>query len=209
MLTVARRALAVTLALLLSGCSDVTEPTVNRVAFDRHAATLLAGDVLATSVSVSKTDGEVVAKPSVVYASSNALVASVDSTGKVYAHVAGQATITAAVGSVRDELNVTVLWPPVTTVVFRDDSLVLSVGDTFKTWVWVINSKGNYATNAPLTYSSSAPSIATADGANPSGCPVATCNFEPRIAAVGEGRATITVTAERISDSLSVIVTRR
>jgi uncharacterized protein YjdB len=206
---IARRPLAVIIALLLSGCSDINEPTVNRVAFDRHAATLLAGDVLATSVSVSRTDGVVVAKPMVVFASSNALVASVDSTGKVYAHVAGQATITAAVGSVRDELNLTVLWPPVTTVVFRDDSLVRSVGDAFTTLVWVINSKGNYATNAPLTYSSSAPSIATVDGGNPSGCPVATCNFEPRIAAVGEGRATITVTAEHISDSLVVIVTRR
>jgi uncharacterized protein YjdB len=207
MLTVARGALAV--ALLLSGCSDVTvPPIVNRVAFDRHAATLWAGDVLATSVSVSKTDGEVVASPSLTYTSSNSLVASVDSTGKVHAHVAGQATITAAVGSVRDELDVTVLWPPVSTVVFRDDSLVLSVGDTFTTWVFVLNSKGNYATNAALSYSSSAPSVATVDGVQPPGCPVATCSVEPRIAAVGEGRAIITVTAERISDFLAVTVTR-
>lgn len=158
MLTVSRGALAV--ALLLAGCSDVTvPPTVTRVAFDRHAATLWAGDVLATSVSVSRTDGEVVEKPGVTYTSSNSLVASVDSTGKVHAHVAGQATITAAVGSATDELNVTVVWPPVTQVVFRDDSLVLSVGDTFTTWVHVLNSMGNYATNAALRYSSSAEGI--------------------------------------------------
>ena len=203
MLTVARRALAVTLALLLPGCSDdATSPTVDHVAFDRHAATLWAGDVLATSVSVSKTDGEVVANPQTTYTSSNPLVASVDSAGKVRAHVAGQATISAAVGSIADALDVTVLWPPVTLVAFRDDSLALFVGDTSTTWATVLDSKGNYATHAPLTYSSSAPGIATMVGGSVFCC-------EGRIAAVGEGRAIITVTAERISDSFTVVVTRR
>lgn len=77
--------------------------------FDRPTATLLAGDVLATSVSVFKTDGEVVANPSVTYTSSNPPVASVDSTGKVYTHMAGEAMISAAVGSISDTLDVTVL----------------------------------------------------------------------------------------------------
>jgi uncharacterized protein YjdB len=201
-LTVARSPLAVTIALLLSACADVAAPTVNRLAFDRHTATLLAGDVLATSVSVSKANGEVVAKPSVTYISSNSLIASVDSMGKVDAHVAGQATISATVGSIKDTLSVTVLWPPVTQVFFRDDSLVLSVGAGFTTWVTVLNSKGLWATNAPLTYSSSAASIVTVDGGGRG-------SFEPRIAAVGEGRAMITVTAERISAFLPVTVTRR
>jgi len=205
MLTVARRAVAVTLALLLSGCSDdVTAPTVNRVAFDRHTATLWAGRVLATSVTVSKTNGEVVANPSVTYTSSNSLVASVDSTGKVRAHVAGQATISAAVGSITDTLSVTVLWPPVTVVVFQNDSLVMSVGDTVAPGVIVLNSDGNWPTYATLTYSSSAPSIATVVDSE-----VRVLYKEGRIAAVGEGRAIITVTAERISDVLAVIVTRR
>jgi len=121
----------------------------------------------------------------------------------------GQATISAAVGSITDELTVTVVWPPVTRVVFANDSLGAFIGDTISEWLFVLNSDGNWATNASLTYSSSAPRIATVDGANPSGCPVATCTFEPRIAAVGEGRAVITVTAERISDSLLVIVAHR
>jgi uncharacterized protein YjdB len=170
-------------------------PTVNSVTIDRHTATLWSGDVLATSVTVSKTNGEVVANPSVTYTSSNEQVATVDSAGKVYAHVAGQATISAAVGSISDTLSVTVLWPPVSKVFFRDDSLALSVGDAFTTWVTVLNVKGNWATNATLTYSSSAPSVATVDG-------------EGRVTAVGEGRAVITVTAERISDVLPVTVSR-
>jgi len=206
MLTVARRALAVPIALLLSGCShgDVIAPTVNEVAFDRDAATLLTGDVFATSVTVFKTNGETVANPSVTYTSSNSLVASVDNTGKVRAHVAGQATISAAVGSIRDELTVTVLWPPVTQVVFQDDSLVMFVGDTVAASVIVLNSHGNWATNATLTYSSSAPSIATAVKSE-----ILVLREDGRIAAVNEGRAIITVTAERISDFLPVIVTRR
>lgn len=200
-MTVARRALTLTITLLFWGCSEVTAPTVSRVAFDHHTATLLAGDVLATSVSVFKTNGAVVANPPVTYASSNSLVASVDSTGKVYAHVAGQATISAAVGSITDELTVTVLWPPVTRVAFADDSLVAFVGDTVSPWLYVLNSQGNWATNATLTYSSSAPSIAAVDSS--SRC------CEVRIATVGEGRAVITVTAERISDSLPVTVRPR
>ena len=204
MLTVTRRALGVTLALLVSACSDAVAPTVNRVALDRHTATLWAGDFLATSVSVYKTDGVVVPNPSVTYTSSNELVATVDGTGKVYTHQAGEATISAAVGSITDELHVTVRWPPVTEVAFRDDSLVMSVGDTVKPWVFVINSRGNWATNATLTYSSSAPSIAAAlDGE------VRVGYEDERIVAVGEGRAIITVSAEGIRDFLPVTVTRR
>jgi uncharacterized protein YjdB len=174
---------------------------ISRVAFDKHTATLWAPDVLATSVSVFKSDGEVVPNPSVTYTSSSPLVASVDNTGKVYAHVAGQATISAAVGSITDELNVTVLWPPVTEVAFADDSLVASAGDTLNPWVSVLNARGLWATNAILTYSSSVPSVATVLGGGQVG--------EGRIVAVSEGRATITVTAERISDVLTVIVKPR
>jgi uncharacterized protein YjdB len=196
MLILARCTLAVTVALLVSGCSDTVAPAVNSVTIDRHTATLWSGDVLATSVTVSKTNGEVVANPSVKYTSSDERVATVDSAGKVYAHVAGQTTISAAVGPIADALSVTVLWPPVAQVVFRDDSLALSVGDTFTTWVTVLNVKGNWATNATLTYTSSAPSVATVDG-------------EGRVTAVGEGRAVITATAEHISDVLPVTVSSR
>ena len=100
------------------------------------------------------------------------------------------------------------LWPPVTTLVFSRDSLVAVIGDTVATQVFAINSKGNWATNATLTYTSSASSVATVDGNIIPGCPVTTCSWEPRIAAVGEGRAIITVRAEGLRDTLLVIVTR-
>jgi len=202
LLTGTRRLLAVSAALLFWSCSEVTAPpTISRVTFERHTAALWAPDVLATSVTVSRTDGAVVANPAVTYTSSDPLVASVDSTGTVYAHVAGQAAITAAVGSITDELTVTVLWPPVTQVFFADDSLVAFVGDTISPGLSVLNAKGLWATNATLLYSSSAPSTATA--VSSSRC------CEVRIAAVAQGRAVITVTAERISDFLTVIVKPR
>jgi uncharacterized protein YjdB len=208
MATTARPALGLAVALLVGACSEVAAPSIGRVAFDRDAVTLLAGDVLRTSVTVFKPSGEVVANPPVTYTSSNSQVASVDGDGRVYAHAAGQATISAAVGSITDELTVTVLWPPVTTLVFSRDSIVASIGDTVATQVFALNSKGNWATNATLTYTSSAPSVATVDGNILPGCPVTTCSWEPRIAAVGEGRATITVRAEGLRDTLLVIVTR-
>jgi uncharacterized protein YjdB len=200
MLPLTRSALVLTIALLSSACSEVTAPAVDRVTLDRHAATLWYGDVLATSVSVFRADGEVVANPRVTYISSDSLVASVDSTGKVYAHVAGRATITAALGSVKDTLNVTVLWAPLRTLVFRDNSLELYVGDTFTSWVWAYDIKGNVAIHTPLTYSSSAPGIATVDEP---------WWGMPRIVAVAEGQAAITVRAEGFSDVLPVTVTRR
>jgi uncharacterized protein YjdB len=176
-------------------------PSVDRVEFDRHAATLYAGDVLPTSVSVSKTDGEVVAASGVTYASSDSTVATVDSTGTVYTHVAGEALITAAVGSVADTLDVTVTWPPVTVLAFGYDSLTLAVGDTFPDYLTVLNSHGNLPTYATVTFSSSAPSVAA---------PVdSTVRFgweEGRIAAIGEGRAVITARVGDISDTLAVTV---
>lgn len=206
-MTVARRGLALTITLLFLGCTEVSAPTVSRVVLDRHAATLWAGDVLATSVSVFKTDGAVVPNPPVTYTSSNSPVASVDSTGKVYAHVAGQAMISAAVGSITDTLALTVLWPPVTDVVFTHDSLVMSVGDTVLIGVFVIDANGNHAIHATVTYASSAPGIAI--GGEGPVYPGTNITGGARIAAVGEGRARITVTAERISDSLPVTVRPR
>src|SRR3982074_2744561 len=120
MLTIARRPLALTLPLLFWGCSEVvTPPTISHLAFAKHTATLWSGDFLATSVSVFKTNGEIVSNPQVTYSSSDSRVATVDATGTVYAHLAGQATISAAVGSITDELPVTGVWPPLTHVVFR------------------------------------------------------------------------------------------
>ena len=202
MLTIARRPLALTLLLLLWGCSEaVTPPTINRVVFDRHTATLWSGDFLATSVSVFKTNGEVVSNPQVTYTSSDARVATVEATGTVYAHLAGQATISATVGSITDQLTVTVVWPPVTTLVFTDDSLVAFVGDTVTTNVLVFNARNNAASNATLTFSSSAPSVARI-------VEQLYCCYG-RVAAIGEGRATITVTTEGLRDSLQLVVMPR
>ena len=202
MLTIARRPLALALPLLFWGCSEaVTPPTISRVVFDRRTATLWSGDFLATSVSVFKTNGEIVSNPQVTYTSSDSRVATVDATGTVYAHLAGQVTISAAVGSITDQLTVTVVWPPVTTLVFSDDSLAAFVGDTVTTTVIVLNARGNVATNATLTFSSSTPSIARV-------IEQSYCCYG-RVAVIGEGRTTITVTTEGLRDSLQLVVSPR
>ena len=202
MLPIARCPLTLALPLLFWGCTEVgPPPTISRVAFDKHTATLWSGDFLATSVSVYKTNGEPVSNPQVTYTSSDSNVATVEATGTVYAHLAGHATISAAVGSITDDLTVIVVWPPVTTLVFNDDSLVAFLGDTVTTTFIVLNARGNVATDAALTLSSSAPGIASVVGR-------VYCCYG-RVAAIGEGRATITVTAEGLRDSLHLIVTHR
>jgi hypothetical protein len=64
-------------------------------------------------------------------------------------------------------------------------------------WIYVLNALGLWASDATVTYSSSAPSVATVQGSL----------VQARIAGVGVGRSTITATAEGISDSLLVIIT--
>jgi uncharacterized protein YjdB len=89
----------------------------------------------------------------------------------------------------------------VTALVFNDDSLVAFVGDTITTTIVVLNARGNVATNAALTFSSSAPSVARV-------VEQSYCCYG-RVAVIGEGRATITVTTEGLRDSLQLVVAPR
>src|SRR5687768_14833584 len=103
--------------MVLGACGDPTAaPTITSVAFDTDAITMLIDDEVTTNLTVSNSRGETVSNPTVTYSSSAGFIASVDNTGKVRAVSAGTATITAMAGSVSDQLQVTVNWPPVESV---------------------------------------------------------------------------------------------
>lgn len=186
---------AFVVVLALVGCGDaVAPPTITTVELDIDAVTLLIDDSVSTQVAVRNSNGETVNNPTVAYSSSAGFIASVDNTGKIRAVAAGTATITAKVGNVTDQVNVTVNWPPVENVDLGLASSDLFVEDTAQTTIAVVNSKGNPATNAGVTYTTSDPAIATVDALG-------------RIVGVGNGSATITATSEGISDQVEVTVT--
>jgi len=176
------------------GCGDPTAPpTITSVAFDAHAVTLLIDDSVATHVTVRNSAGATVNSSAVSYSSSAGFIASVDNAGKVKAVAAGTATITATIGDVSDQLNVTVNWPPVQSVDLGIANPSVFVEDTVPTTIAVVNSKGKPATNAPPTYTTSDPAVATVDALG-------------RIVGVGTGSATITATSEGVSDQVQITV---
>lgn len=188
------RLVAAALLLGCTACGDSTAPvTITSVVFDTDAVTMLTEDEVTTQVTVTNSLGETVTDPDVIYRSSAGYIAYVDATGTVRAVAPGAATITASVGPISDQLQVTVNWPPVQSVDLQITSATLFVDDTVPTAIVVINSKAKTATNAPVTYSTSAPDVATVDAIG-------------RITGVGSGTATITATAEGISDQVEVSV---
>lgn len=182
------------LLLVFSACGEATAPpTITSVAFDIDAVTMLTEDSVSTHVTVTNSLGETVASPNVTFSSSAGYIASVDATGKVRAVAPGTATITASVGTVKDQLQVTVNWPPVESVDLQIADAAVFVDDTVPTTIAVINSKDKPATNASVTYTTSAPTVATVDAIG-------------RVTGVGNGTAIITATAEGLSDAIEVTV---
>jgi alpha-tubulin suppressor-like RCC1 family protein len=187
-------AVAALLALVACGGDPVGSPAITSVEFDIDAVTLLIDDEVSTQVVVRNSNGETVTDQTVSYRSSAGFIASVDATGTIRAVAAGTATITAKVGNVTDQVSVTVNWPPVQNVDLGLANPDLFVEDTTPTTITVLNSKGNPASNAAVIYTTSDASIATVDALG-------------RIVGVGDGSATITATAEGISDQVAVTVT--
>lgn len=77
------------------------------IAIDLPVSNLSAGTSAPLSVSVYDTDGNAVSSPPVTFISSNANVAHVDRTGRVFARDPGTATITATSDSISASLTVT------------------------------------------------------------------------------------------------------
>ncbi|MFL5599547.1 MAG: Ig-like domain-containing protein [Gemmatimonadaceae bacterium] len=189
------RVLAATAAsTVLIACSEATSPpTPKSVAFATEAASLVADDALALAATVTMSDGSTGPQSLITYSTSDANVASVDSKGAVTAIAAGTSTIAAQVGSLRDELTVTVSWAPITTITLGRDTATLLLDDSLSTSVVVTNSHNKSAPNAVVSYSSSATGVATVDAAG-------------RIRTFSTGAATITATVDNLHSTINVTV---
>jgi alpha-tubulin suppressor-like RCC1 family protein len=181
-------------ATALIACSESTSPpTPKTVAFATHVASIVADDSLPLAATVTMSDGSVGPQSLIGYSTSAPTVATVDSKGMVTAISAGTTTIAAHVGSLRDELTVTVSWAPITTITFGRDTATLLLDDSLSTSVVVLNSHNKPPTNAVVSYGSSSTDVATIDA-------------NGRIRTFATGTATVTASVETIHSSINVTV---
>ena len=196
----ARRLLTL-LLLSLAGCGETKTPTETA---DPPVATTVTvspttfsfssfGDTQQLTATVADQNGATMSGASVAWASSPLSVASVSSTGLVAAMADGTATVTATSGSATGTASVTV-QQVAASVTLSPSSLVLpGPGATGTVTASVMDTGGSEIANPDLSWSSSDESIATVSSSG-------------LVTALASGSATITVTSEGQTQTLSITV---
>jgi uncharacterized repeat protein (TIGR02543 family) len=174
------------------GVSDTCEVTVEKIAvssvtLNSHAETMTHHDTLTLSVEVSP---DKASYPQVTWSSDNMSVATVDQTGKVTAKLPGTATITANADGVSDTCEITVEKIAVTSVTLNKTDEILPVNGSLNLTATVLPENASYQ---EITWDSSNELVATV-------------SQNGQVTAVSVGTATITATADGISDACTVHV---
>ena len=171
-------------------CDVIVRVPVTDVALDKDSLTLVDGESGTLTALVSPDDATY---PEVFWSSSNEKVATVDQTGKVTAVFPGTATITARAEDVSDTCEVTVEKKPVSCVALSSHEETMIHHSTKMLTATV---SPDDATYPEVTWSSDNETVATVDQTG-------------KITAVGVGTATITATADGISDTCAVTVVKK
>jgi uncharacterized protein YjdB len=169
---------------------------VASVSVTLSATTLdIAQTTQATAVA-RDASGAVLTGRTVTWASANPSLASVSTSGLVTALGAGTATITATVDGQLGAATLTVAQPPsspVATVNVQLGTSSLGIGQTTQTSVILLDSHGSVLTGRTITYTSSAPTVASVSATG-------------LVTGVAAGSATITVTSEGQTGTASLTV---
>ncbi len=181
------------LMLFISSCGqDTPEPpviAVESVKIQSTTTTVQAGGTLKLEVTVLPADAS---DKTVIWSSSDASVASVDSSGLVTAHKVGNTKITAASGKASDSVDLKIIAEakPVTALEFKSGTLMLARGTTSTTPEIVITP---IDTTDSVVLTSDNPDVLIVSGGS--------------IVALNVGTATLTATATSgVSDTCSVTV---
>jgi trimeric autotransporter adhesin len=135
--------------------------------------------------------GGALAGRTITWSTSNAAIATVTQTGLVTAVAPGSATITATSEGRSTSATVTVLPVPVATVAVTPATSSLFVGEAVNLSATIRDSLGRTLDARSITWSSSAPAIATVSSTG-------------AVAIVGPGTATVTATSEGKSGSATI-----
>ena len=157
---------------------------------------LFVGDTLTIMSAVLNADGlDLFRRPRHFWvAETDTAIATVTGGGMVTAKQAGTARIVVEAEGFRDTATVEVPGPaPVATITVTPKTVALAVGDTQALSVVLLSPRGRQLTDRTIAFESSDPSVATVDA-------------EGVITAVGVGSATVTVTSEGKTASVTVTV---
>ncbi len=193
-------------ALALAGCAD--EPVLRSLPLD-PASTVAGLEINADSVLLPwigattqltavlrNARGDVVAPPRIYWSSSDAAVATVDSTGAVVGVGLGTAYVVAAFLPLADTVLVRVTRVPVSMTLAPDTVLLTGVGNTVDLTLTVLDGAGRPIADAGVTWISSRYGVASVDDRG-------------RITAYSDGVATITARVDTLLRSSRVRVATR
>lgn len=196
-------ALAATVLIFNAACGDdappPTEPVEPPVATTINVTPGTArlesiGATVQLTATVLDQRGQPMAGVSVTWASSDASVASVGSTGTVTAVANGSASVTATTASISGSASVTVAQQPVQASISPGTVSLTSIGETVQFAVEALDGNGHPVAGVVFTWSSSNASVATVDA---SGLATTTGIGSAEIAATAGGvRAAAELTVE-------------
>src|SRR5205823_4330898 len=161
----------------------VTTVPIASVTVSPASANLAVGGTTQLTVTAKDSIGNQLNSRVVTWSTSASSVATVSGSGLVTALAAGSATITATSEGKSAASAVTVTLVPVASVTISPPSATITVGATQQLSAVTKDAAGNTLNGRVVTWSSSAPGIATVNGSG-------------LVSAVAAGSATITATSE-------------
>ena len=192
--------------LALGACGDeTTDPSVivTSIAVTPRVTDLRVGATQQLAAQPLDAKGAPVSG-SVVWSSSDPTVASVSSSGLVTALKAGSTSVFASVGNVSGFAAIVTIVP-VSTIVLTPLTGVLPPGQTVLLSVATNDASGNPLVGRPITFTSSAPTVATVSA---TGLLTGVVNGTTTITATSEGKsAQVTVTVAPLAPVATVSVT--
>ena len=159
---------------------------VATVSVTLSVTSLLPGRSATATAEMRSAAGDVLSGRSVSWSSSNTAIATVDGSGNVTAVATGTSTISATSEGKTGSATLTVLQAPVATVSVSLVSGQVIVGGTTNASAITKDDRGNTLTGRTVTFSSSAPSVATV---NASGVVTAVAPGATNIVATSEGQS--------------------
>ncbi|MYJ91382.1 MAG: Ig domain-containing protein, partial [Gemmatimonadetes bacterium] len=164
------------------------------IVIEPSEATLMSlGETVQLSATVLDGNGQPVAGATVVWASSDASVATVSAQGLVTAVANSSVTVTARSGSASASVPVTVMQSAGSIAIEPAMAVLMSLGETVQLSASVLDGNGQPVAGAVVTWSSSDASVATVSA-------------QGLVTAVANGSATITARSGSASSSIPVSV---
>ena len=181
------------------GCGDdpVELPEAATITVSPAEATLLSiGETVQLSATVKDQNGEIMTDVAVTWTSRDTTVATVDGNGLVTAAGNGTGTVEASAGTASGLASTTVDQRPAEVRVSPEEVTLVSFGEAVQLSAEALDANGHMIQGANFTWSSDDESVATVDG-------------DGRVVAIGNGAATIEVSAEGAAGTSDVTVEQR